>query len=71
MSSRDGRRLHVHAVVGGEPRAHPDVEFEFGDKTYTGRAEVIRDWPNAIACGTAHVEQLPDFQPRTRNRPGE
>ena len=58
--SNDGDAFVVAGTAGGSTstpswvanlEAHPDVEFEFGDKTYTGRAEVIRDGADAIACG--------------------
>ena len=41
--------------------AHPDIEFEFGDQTYSGRAVVYREGAERDRLWDAHVEQLPHF----------
>ena len=41
--------------------AHPDVEFEFGDQTYSGRAEVLREGAERDRLWDQHVEELPHF----------
>jgi len=68
--SRDGDAYVVAGTAGGSPttpswvanlEAHPDIEFEFGDRTYHGRAEVIREGPERDRLWAQHVEQLPHF----------
>ena len=62
--SNDGDAYVVAGTAGGSTstpswvanlEAHPDVEFEFGDKTYTGRAEVIREGAERDRLWDAHV----------------
>jgi deazaflavin-dependent oxidoreductase (nitroreductase family) len=68
--SRDGDAYVVAGTAGGSPttpswvanlEAHPDVEFEFGDTTYHGRAEVIREGSERDRLWVQHVEALPHF----------
>lgn len=68
--SRDGEAYVVAGTAGGSPatpswvanlEAHTDVEFEFGDRTYRGRAEVIREGPERARLWAQHVEALPHF----------
>ena len=68
--SNDGDAYVVAGTAGGSTstpswvanlEAHPDVEFEFGDKTYTGRAEVIREGAERDRLWDQHVQQLPHF----------
>jgi deazaflavin-dependent oxidoreductase (nitroreductase family) len=68
--SRDGDANVVAGTAGGSAstpswvanlEAHPDIEFEFGDKTYTGRAEVIREGAERDRLWDQHVELLPHF----------
>ena len=68
--SRDGDTYVVAGTAGGSPttpswvanlEAHPDVDFEFGDHTYTGRAEVIREGAERDRLWDQHVQQLPNF----------
>ena len=68
--SRDGDAYVVAGTAGGSPttpswvanlEAHPDVKFEFGDTTYSGRADVIREGPERDRLWVQHVEALPHF----------
>ena len=68
--SRDGDAYAVAGTAGGSHstpawvanlEAHPDIEYEFGDQTYTGRAEVYRAGAERDRLWDAHVEQLPHF----------
>ena len=68
--SRDGDAKVVAGTAGGSQstpswvanlEAHPDIEFEFGDQTHAGHAEVYRAGPERDRLWTAHVEQLPHF----------
>jgi deazaflavin-dependent oxidoreductase (nitroreductase family) len=68
--STDGDASVVAGTAGGSEHtpawvanleAHPDLEFEFGDRTYTGRAEVYRAGAERDRLWDAHVEQLPHF----------
>jgi deazaflavin-dependent oxidoreductase (nitroreductase family) len=69
-TSRDGEAYVVAGTAGGSAstpswvanlEAHPDVEFELGDQTYTGRAEVFRDGTERDRLWDAHVALLPHF----------
>ena len=68
--SRDSDAYAVAGTAGGSHttpawvanlEAHPDIEFEFGDQTYSGRAEVYRAGAERDRLWDAHVEQLPHF----------
>ena len=68
--SRDGDAYVVAGTAGGSHstpawvanlEAHPDVEFEFGDQTHGGRAEVLREGAERDRLWDQHVEQLPHF----------
>ena len=68
--STDGDAYVVAGTAGGSEttpawvsnlEAYPDVEFEFGDQTYTGRAEVIREGAERDRLWDQHVQQLPNF----------
>jgi F420H(2)-dependent quinone reductase len=68
--SRDGDAYVVAGTAGGSPttpgwvvnlEANPDIEFEFGDTTYPGHAEVIREGPERDRLWTEHVKVLPRF----------
>ena len=68
--STDGDAYVVAGTAGGSPttpswvanlEAHPDIEFEFGDRTFHGRAEVIREGAERDRLWKQHVEQLPHF----------
>jgi deazaflavin-dependent oxidoreductase (nitroreductase family) len=68
--SRDGDAYVVAGTAGGSRstpawvanfEAHPEIEFEFGDQTYAGRAEVFREGAERDRLWDAHVEQLPHF----------
>ena len=68
--SRDGDAYVVAGTAGGAPttpswvanlEAHPDIEFEFGDTTYRGRAEVLREGPERDRLWGEHVKVLPRF----------
>jgi len=68
--SRDGDAYVVAGTAGGAQttpswvtnlESHPDIEFEFGDQTHAGRAEVYRTGPERDRLWAAHVEQLPHF----------
>jgi deazaflavin-dependent oxidoreductase (nitroreductase family) len=68
--SRNGDAYVVAGTAGGSPttpswvanlEADPDVEFEFGDTTYRGRAEVIREGPERDRLWAEHVAALPHF----------
>lgn len=68
--SRDGDAYVVAGTAGGSHstpawvanlEAHPDVEFEFGDRTHAARAEVLREGAERDRLWDQHVEQLPHF----------
>lgn len=68
--SRDGDAYVVAGTAGGSPttpgwvanlEANPDVEFEFGDTTYRGHAEVLREGPERDRLWDEHVKVLPRF----------
>jgi deazaflavin-dependent oxidoreductase (nitroreductase family) len=68
--SRDGDAYVVAGTAGGSPttpswvanlEANPDIEFEFGDTTYCGHAEVIREGPERDRLWAEHVKVLPRF----------
>ena len=68
--STDGDAYVVAGTAGGSEHtpawvanleAHPDIEFEFGDQTSSGRAEVYREGAERDRLWDAHVEQLPHF----------
>ena len=68
--SHDGDDFVVAGTAGGSPtlpswvanlEAHPDIEYEFGDTTYTARADVIRDGPERDRLWEQHVKELPNF----------
>lgn len=68
--STDGEAYVVAGTAGGSTstpawvanlEAHPDVEYEYGDQTYTGRAEVIREGAERDRLWDQHVQQLPNF----------
>jgi deazaflavin-dependent oxidoreductase (nitroreductase family) len=68
--STDGDAYVVAGTAGGSEHtpawvanfeAHPDVEFEFGDQTFNGRAEVIREGAERDRLWDQHVQQLPHF----------
>jgi len=68
--SRDGDAYVVAGTAGGSHstpawvanlEAHPVVEFEFGDQTHGGRAEVLREGAERDRLWDQHVEQLPHF----------
>jgi len=68
--SRDGDAYVVAGTAGGSHstpawvanlEAHADIEYEFGDQTYTGRAEVLREGAERERLWEQHVEQLPHF----------
>ena len=68
--SHDGDAYVVAGTAGGAPttpgwvanlEAHPDIEFEFGDTTHHGYAEVIREGPVRDRLWDEHVKVLPRF----------
>ena len=68
--SHDGDAYVVAGTAGGAPttpgwvanlEAHPDIEFEFGDATHHGYAEVIREGPVRDRLWDEHVKVLPRF----------
>lgn len=68
--SRDGDAYVVAGTAGGSPttpgwvanlEAHPDIEFELGDTTYRGHAEVLREGPERERLWAEHVKVLPRF----------
>ena len=68
--SRDGDAFVVAGTAGGSPttpswvanlEAHPDVEFEFGDRTYRAHAEVYREGAERDRLWEQHVRTLPRF----------
>jgi len=68
--SRDGDAYVVAGTAGGAPttpgwvvnlEAQPDIEFEFGDRTYHGHAEVLREGPERDRLWEEHVKVLPRF----------
>jgi deazaflavin-dependent oxidoreductase (nitroreductase family) len=68
--SRDGDAYVVAGTAGGSPttpgwvanlEANPDIEFEFGDTTYRGRAEVFREGPERDRLWDQHLRELPRF----------
>ena len=77
--STDGDAYVVAGTAGGSRstpawvanlEAHPDLEFEFGDQTYAGPAEVYRAGPERDRLWVAHVERCRTLR-GTPNRPGE
>lgn len=72
--SRDGDAYVVAGTAGGSPttpswvvnlEAQPDIEFEFGDTTYHGHAEVVREGPERDRLWAQHLQELPRFAPYT------
>ena len=70
--SRDGDAYVAAGTAGGSPttpswvvnlEAHPDIEFEFGDTTYRGHAEVFREGPDRDRLWAQHLQELPRFAP--------
>jgi deazaflavin-dependent oxidoreductase (nitroreductase family) len=68
--SRDGDAYVVAGTAGGSPttpgwlvnlEANPDIEFEFGDQTHHGHAEVLREGPERDRLWIEHVTVLPRF----------
>ena len=68
--STDGDAYVVAGTAGGPEHtpawvanleAHPDIQFEFGDQTSSGRAKVYRDGAERDRLWDAHVERLPHF----------
>jgi deazaflavin-dependent oxidoreductase (nitroreductase family) len=68
--SRDGDAYVIAGTASGSPttpswvvnlEANPDLEFEIGDQTHTGRAEVLREGAERDRLWKAHVELLPHF----------
>ena len=74
--STDGDAYVVAGTAGGSEHtpawvanleAHPDIQFEFGDQTSSGRAKVYRDGAERDRLWDAHVERR-RISRRTRNR---
>ena len=70
LTLTDGDAYIVAGTAGGSEHtpawvanfeAHPEVEFEFGDQTFTGRTQVIREGAERDRLWDQHVEQLPHF----------
>ena len=68
--SSDGDANVVAGTAGGSHstpawvanlEARADIEFEFGDETYAGRADVYRAGAERDRLWDQHVEQLPHF----------
>ena len=68
--SRDGDAYVVAGTAGGSPttpgwlvnlETNPDIEFEFGDQTHHGHAEVLREGPERDRLWIEHVKVLPRF----------
>jgi deazaflavin-dependent oxidoreductase (nitroreductase family) len=69
-TSRDGDAYVVAGTAGGAPttpswvvnvEAHPDIEFELGDQTLKGHAQVIREGPEHDRLWDQHVMRNPRF----------